>query len=209
MAKRLFDIFFASVGLILTSPLLVLLGALVKMHDGGPVLFRQQRVGRGGVFFWIYKFRTMVVNAEKLGLGITKGGDTRITPIGRFLRRTKLDELPQLWNVWRGDMSFVGPRPELPRYVELYTPGQREILKLKPGITDLATLEFRDEEELLRNAADTEKFYVEYCLPRKIELNLLYARRANLWRDAIIIGQTLFPQFYRKQAPVMAPQPTR
>jgi lipopolysaccharide/colanic/teichoic acid biosynthesis glycosyltransferase len=143
----------------------------------------------------------MIVDAEKKGLGITKSGDARITPVGRFLRKHKLDELPQLWNVFRGDMSFVGPRPEIPRYVELYSEEQKAILELKPGVTDLATLEFRNEEELLRNASDTEKFYVEYCLPRKIELNLIYAREASVWRDTLIILQTLFPQCYRSRTP--------
>lgn len=201
MVKRIYDLCLAAAGLIVLSPLFFVLGLLVKLGDGGPILFRQKRVGRHGRPFAIWKFRTMIVDAEKKGLGITKGGDTRITPVGRFLRKHKLDELPQLWNVFRGDMSFVGPRPEVPRYVDLYTSEQREILNLKPGVTDLATLEFRDEEELLRNAADTEKFYVEYCLPRKIELNLIYARQASVWRDTLIILQTLFPRYYHKQVP--------
>lgn len=196
-AKRLYDLLFASLGLLLLSPLLVVIAVAVKLSDGGPVCFKQQRVGRHGRQFWIWKFRTMVVNADKLGISITKGGDFRITPAGRILRRTKLDELPQLWNVLRGDMSFVGPRPEVPRYVEHYTPVQREILKLKPGITDLATLEFRNEEELLRTASDVEKFYIEHCIPRKIELNLLYARRASICQDTWIILQTLLPWIHK------------
>jgi lipopolysaccharide/colanic/teichoic acid biosynthesis glycosyltransferase len=136
----------------------------------------------------------MVVNAEQVGLSVTKEGDPRVTRIGRFMRKTKLDELPQLWNVLRGDMSFVGPRPEVPRYVEKYTTEQKRVLALKPGITDLATLEFRNEEELLRTAADTEKFYLEYCVPRKIELNLAYAKTANVREDIKIIIRTLLPQ---------------
>ena len=196
MAKRLYDILLSTVGLVLLCPVLLLLCILVKAGDGGPIFYRQRRVGRGGELFGIWKFRTMIVDADKKGLGITKGGDSRITPVGRFLRRFKLDELPQLWNVLHGEMSFVGPRPEVPRYVELYNPEQRAILNLKPGITDLATLEFRNEEELLRGAEDTERFYVEECMPRKIALNLEYASKANIWRDTLIILQTVFPFFY-------------
>jgi lipopolysaccharide/colanic/teichoic acid biosynthesis glycosyltransferase len=206
MAKRLFDIVLSFAGLLILSPLLLALALLVKLTDRGPVFYRQQRVGRGGALFWIWKYRSMVVNAEKLGLSVTSGDDPRITPVGRFLRRWKLDELPQLWNVLRGDMSFVGPRPEVPRYVALYTEAQREILRLKPGITDLATLAFRDEEDLLRAVKkDREKFYIEYCVPRKIELNLEYARRANLWRDIVIIVRTLLPGGARP--PGTAPPP--
>jgi lipopolysaccharide/colanic/teichoic acid biosynthesis glycosyltransferase len=193
LGKRCYDVLLSALGLVVLSPVFLLLAVLVKLSDGGPIFFRQQRVGRDGALFWIWKFRTMIVEAEKKGLGLTRGGDQRITPLGRILRRTKLDELPQLWNVFVGEMSFVGPRPEVPKYVALYTPPQREILRLKPGITDLATLEFRNEEELLRNTPDVEKFYIEHCIPRKIELNLLYARRADLWRDTLIILRTLWP----------------
>ena len=192
-AKRIYDLLFSALGLVLFSPVLLLIAILVKLSDGGPVFFRQQRVGQYGKLFWIWKFRTMIVDADKKGLNVTKDGDPRITPLGRVLRKTKLDELPQLWNVCRGEMSFVGPRPEVPRYVERYTPSQREILQLKPGITDLATLEFRNEEDLLRQATDVEAFYLEHCVPRKIELNLVHARRASLWQDTRVILQTLFP----------------
>jgi lipopolysaccharide/colanic/teichoic acid biosynthesis glycosyltransferase len=191
MSKRLFDLLFAGCGLVILSPALVVLAALVKLADGGPILFSQQRVGRGGRLFWILKFRSMVVNAERLGLSVTAAGDPRITRPGRFLRRTKLDELPQLWNVWRGEMSFVGPRPEVPGYVAKYTSEQKLVLRLKPGITDLATLEFRHEEELLLKAPNPGRFYLDYCIPRKIELNLAYAETANLWKDTRIILQTL------------------
>lgn len=190
--KRLFDLCFAALGLILLAPLALALAVLVKASDGGPVFYGQTRVGRFGRPFRIWKFRSMIVNAEKLGLSVTKDGDPRITRIGRFLRKTKLDELPQLWNVLRGDMSFVGPRPEVQRYVDLYTPEQRRVLQLKPGITDLATLEFRNEEDLLRQAEDTETFYIQQCVPQKIALNLAYAQGANLWEDLKIILRTLF-----------------
>jgi lipopolysaccharide/colanic/teichoic acid biosynthesis glycosyltransferase len=191
MRKRLFDIWFASCGLVILSPAFLALAILVKLADRGPILFRQQRVGEGGRLFWILKFRSMLIDAERLGLSVTKGGDPRITRIGRFMRKTKLDELPQLWNVLRGEMSFVGPRPEVPRYVASYSEWQKRVLALKPGITDLATLEFRDEEELLRKAPDTERFYLAYCVPRKIELNFVYAKRANLREDTKIILRTL------------------
>ena len=193
IAKRSYDIVFAALGLLILSPLLLLIALVVKLNDGGPVFFLQERAGRYGRLFWIWKFRTMVVGAEKRGPSVTKAGDQRVTAVGRILRKTKLDELPQLWNVLRGEMSFVGPRPEVPRYVARYTPEQRQVLNLTPGVTDLATLEFRHEEELLQDVPDTEKFYVEYCLPRKVELNLEYNRHANLWQDTRIILRSLFP----------------
>jgi lipopolysaccharide/colanic/teichoic acid biosynthesis glycosyltransferase len=192
-SKRLYDLAFSGIGLLVLSPVLALLALLVKFSDGGPVFYRQQRVGLGGRQFRIWKFRSMVVDADRLGIAVTRDGDPRITRVGRFLRKTKMDELPQLWNVFAGDMSLVGPRPEVPRYVERYTPEQRQILQLKPGITDLATLRFRNEEELLRAAEDTERFYIEHCIPRKIELNLEYARRAGIWADTLIILRTLLP----------------
>ncbi len=201
MPKRSFDLFFSIAGLIVLSPLFLVLAIWVKVADGGPVLFRQERVGWGGRRFCILKFRTMVVNAAAGGPGITRRGDARITPVGRILRKAKLDELPQLWNVMVGEMSFVGPRPELAEYVARYTAEQRRVLALKPGITDLASLEFRHEEQLLleesRNWKEdknaVERFYLEYCVPRKIELSLEYAQRASLLQDLGIILRTLFP----------------
>ncbi len=191
--KRVYDLVFSGIGLVILSPLFLLLAIVVKCSDGGPVFYRQPRVGQGGRLFRIWKYRSMVVDAERLGIAVTSEGDPRVTPLGRFLRRNKLDELPQLWNVWVGEMSLVGPRPEVPRYVARYTEAQQAILRLKPGITDLATLKFRNEEGLLRTAKDAEQFYLEHCLPRKIELNLEYARQANLWSDTIIILRTLLP----------------
>jgi lipopolysaccharide/colanic/teichoic acid biosynthesis glycosyltransferase len=191
--KRVYDLFFSFIGLLVLSPVLLVLAVLVKCSDGGPVFYLQERVGLGGRVFRIWKFRSMVVNADRLGIAVTRDGDPRITRVGRFLRKTKLDELPQLWNVFVGEMSLVGPRPEVPKYVAHYSAAQRRILDLKPGITDLATLRFRNEEELLRSAKDTESFYLEYCVPRKIELNLEYARRAGVWGDTMIILRTLWP----------------
>lgn len=193
LLKRVFDVSFALGGLLVFSPVILLTSLAVKLTDRGPVFFRQRRVGRGGVIFHILKFRTMVVNAEKAGPSVTQDRDPRITAVGRFLRKSKLDELPQLWNVLVGEMSFVGPRPEVPKYVERYTEEQRQILKEKPGITDLATLVFRDEESLLRHATNVEEFYVQHCVPRKFKLNLQYAKRANLLEDVLIIAETLCP----------------
>ena len=192
-AKRLFDMVCASVGLLVLLPVGLVIGLLVKLSDGGPIFYAQTRIGQFGKAFRIRKFRSMVLNAERVGVPVTKEEDPRITRLGRFLRKSKLDELPQLWNVLVGEMSFVGPRPEVPRYVERYTPDQREILKQKPGITDLATLRFRNEESLLRGAVDVEGFYLRYCLPKKIELNRQYAERAGFCQDLWIILQTLCP----------------
>jgi lipopolysaccharide/colanic/teichoic acid biosynthesis glycosyltransferase len=193
IAKRLFDVVFAAIGLMLFLPAALLIGLLIKLEDSGQVLYLQKRVGKGGKPFFIRKFRSMIVNADKLGALVTKQGDSRTTRIGRVLRRFKLDEVPQLWNVLVGDMSFVGPRPEVQKYVDHYTPEQREILKLKPGITDMATMLFRDEESLLAGCEDVEKFYLGHCVPKKIELNLQYARRASVLQDIWIIVQTMCP----------------
>jgi lipopolysaccharide/colanic/teichoic acid biosynthesis glycosyltransferase len=193
MAKRLFDLSLAGLGLLLAGPLLLLIAAAIRLSDSGPIFFRQYRVGRHGRHFCILKFRTMVPGAEHLGTSVTSRGDPRVTAVGRILRRTKLDELPQLWNVVKGDMSLVGPRPEVPRYVRYYTPEQRQVLELKPGVTDLATLLYRNEEEVLRNVDDVEAFYVREVLPRKIQLNLAYAAHANRWEDAKVILRTLLP----------------
>jgi lipopolysaccharide/colanic/teichoic acid biosynthesis glycosyltransferase len=191
--KRLFDAAFACLGIAILLPLGLLIGLSIKLADWGPVFYSQTRIGQFGRAFRIRKFRSMVVNAEALGLPVTQGEDQRITRVGRWLRKTKLDELPQLWNVLAGEMSFVGPRPEVPRYVEQYTTEQREILQHKPGITDMATMLFRNEEALLRGTADVEQFYIRYCLPKKIELNRQYAARAGVVQDIWIILQTLCP----------------
>lgn len=192
-SKRLFDVVCASLGLLVLAPLGLLVGLLIKLADRGPILFSQIRIGQFGKPFLIWKFRSMVVNAEQIGAPLTSEGDPRITRIGRLLRKTKVDELPQLWNVLVGNMSLVGPRPELPLYVNHYTPEQREILKYKPGIADRASLFFRNEEKLLRGAVDLEGFYLLYCLPKKIQLNRKYEERATLLQDLIIICQTLIP----------------
>ncbi len=188
--KRLFDMVAAAVGLVLLSPLLLLTAVLVKVTSPGPVLFHQERIGRGGAAFSLLKFRTMVKDAPKLGGQITVGDDPRVTGVGRWLRKTKLDELPQLFNVLRGDMSLVGPRPEVRRYVEMFADDYAEILRLRPGMTDLASIKYRDEAAILGQAADPEEEYVRRVLPEKIRLAREYVRRQSLLLDLIIICRT-------------------
>lgn len=191
MGKRLFDIACAATALALLAPLLLALALWVRLDSPGPVLFRQQRVGRDSRPFAILKFRTMQVNAEAAGLQITVGQDPRITRAGSWLRRSKLDELPQLLNVLRGDMSMVGPRPEVPRYVALYPTDVREtVLSVRPGITDLASLAFRDESTLLAQSPDPERTYVEEILPTKLRYACDYVRQRSLWLDLRIIART-------------------
>jgi lipopolysaccharide/colanic/teichoic acid biosynthesis glycosyltransferase len=192
-AKRLYDAIVAAFGLIALSPVFLVVAVLIKLSDRGSIFYRQKRVGLGGKPFLMCKFRTMKPRADEIGPWVTSDGDTRVTRLGRILRKTKVDELPQLWNVLKGEMSLVGPRPEIPRYVERYTPEQCAILKLKPGITDLASLHFRNEELLLKNAQNVEEFYIHHCIPKKIKFNLQYAAQANLARDTWIILQTLCP----------------
>ena len=192
MAKRLFDIVCAGIGLLLLSPLLLAVAAWVKLDSPGPVMFRQERVGRFGATFRIHKFRTMRVDAPRLGPQITIGDDARITRSGRWLRASKVDELPQLWDVLRGAMSLVGPRPEVPRYVALYPAELRElVLSVRPGITDPASLSFRNESELLARAEDPEREYVEVVMPMKLRLAADYVRNASLGGDIRLILATL------------------
>lgn len=191
MAKRVSDFLLAIIGLALSWPFFLLAWLAIKADDGGPVFFSQIRVGKNGAHFNIWKFRSMQITASGNGLSVTASGDSRITRAGRWLRRTKIDELPQLWNVLHGEMSFVGPRPEVPKYVALYTEAQRAVLILRPGITDVASIEFRDEENLLAANANPERYYIEYCMPRKIALNLAYAQHANLLRDLGVILRTV------------------
>lgn len=192
-AKRFYDVVFSFAGLVVLSPVFLLIAALIKIADGGDVFYRQVRVGLHGRPFRICKFRTMTSAADQAGPSVTKDGDARVTWVGRILRKAKLDELPQLWNVLKGEMSLVGPRPEVPHYVQHYTAEQRDILRFKPGITDLATLCFRDEEALLGNAENVEEFYIRQCIPRKLGLNREYSNRANLLSDTWIILRTICP----------------
>ena len=190
-AKRLFDLAGAGAGLLVASPLLLVIALLVRAEDGGPALFRQERVGYRGRSFRMWKFRTMVPDAESRGPALTVGLDPRVTRIGAWLRRLKLDELPQLLNVFAGDMSFVGPRPEVARYVASYAPDQRGVLELMPGVTDEASLRYMHEGALLAAASEPERVYIEEIVPDKIRINLAYAARATVWTDLVVILSTM------------------
>lgn len=189
--KRVFDLIVSLIGLVVLSPLLVVIALLVKADSKGPVFFRQTRVGQGGKEFQIWKFRTMIIDAEEKGLQITVGADSRITGVGHFLREYKLDELPQLINILVGEMSFVGPRPEVPRYVATYDERQRCILKVRPGITDLASIEYRDENDILAQSDCPERTYVEKIMPKKIELNMQYIENLSVAYDVRLIFRTI------------------
>ena len=191
IAKRAMDIAISAAALCVLWPVFLLIALAIVIDDPGPVFYRQVRVGRGGKPFRIFKFRTMVVDADKKGLSITVGRDSRITRVGALLRKTKLDELAQLLNVLCGQMSFVGPRPEVPRYVELYTPYQRQVLLVRPGITDYASIAYRNENDLLAGADDPERMYIETIMPDKIELNMKYLREISPLADLRLILKTV------------------
>lgn len=191
MIKRLVDIVGASIGLLLFSPLFLILAGLIKLDSSGPVLFRQERIGRKFIPFLIYKFRTMAAGRANEGLCITSRNDSRITRVGRWLRATKLDELPQLLNVLIGDMSLVGPRPEVRQYVELFRSEYEQLLSIRPGMTDLASLKYRDEGDFLALVEDPEAEYVTRILPDKIDLGKMYLRQASLLFDLSLILKTL------------------
>ena len=192
MAKRLFDLLGAGLGLLLLSPLMLAVAVAIRLDSRGPVFFRQQRVGRYGVPFRIHKFRSMVADAPQRGPALTVGADQRITRIGHWLRRTRLDELPQLIDVLAGHMSLVGPRPEVPQYVAHYPVALRELaLSVRPGITDPSSLLYLDESELLARAADPEREYIEVILPRKLQCAADYAARSNLVSDVGVLWRTL------------------
>lgn len=189
--KRCFDLFFSILGVIILLPFIIIIGILIKLTSDGPILFKQIRVTKDGKLFNIYKFRTMKNNSEG-NKQITVGNDSRITSIGRMLRKTKLDELPQLFNVIKGEMSLVGPRPEVPKYVELYTEEQKNILKVRAGITDYASIYFSNESELLGKAKDPDKYYIEKIMPYKIKLNQKYIENMGITTDIKIIFLTIF-----------------
>ncbi|MFO1218992.1 MAG: sugar transferase [Burkholderiaceae bacterium] len=192
MPKRVFDVIVAAAVLALLGPLIALAALWVKLDSPGPALFRQERVGRGGRLFRIHKLRTMHANAVAIGPGLTAQHDARVTRAGRWLRRHRVDELPQLIDVLLGHMSLVGPRPELPKYVALYPPALRDqVLAVRPGITDPASLEFLDEAAAMVGAADPEQVYVQQILPLKLQRQCEYARRATLASDVMVLGRTL------------------
>jgi lipopolysaccharide/colanic/teichoic acid biosynthesis glycosyltransferase len=191
MLKRTFDFLSSLIGLILISPILVTISILIKKEDRGPVFYRGARVGRFGKLFRIFKFRTMVVNAEKMGGPSTADDDPRITKMGRFIRKFKLDELPQLINVLKGEMSIVGPRPEVQMYVDMFSEGEKVILTVRPGITDWASIWNPDEGAILAGSPDPEKTYMEKIRPEKIRLQLKYVKERSLVVDMKIILKTL------------------
>ncbi len=190
--KRFFDIVVSVVGVVVLSPLFAMAAVLVKLTSRGPVLFRQQRIGRGFRPFFIMKFRSMVWDAPRRGGPITSGDDPRITRVGRILRMTKIDELPQLINVLKGDMSLVGPRPEVGKYVEMFRPDYEEILEVRPGITDLASIVYRDEATLLGAVTDPEDEYVRRILPEKVRLAKEYLRRSSFFFDLTLMLKTVW-----------------
>lgn len=198
MSKRLFDLTLAGLGALLLAPLLLLIALAVKLDSRGPVFYRQVRVGRFGQTFRIHKFRTMTHNPTDRGPLITVGADTRITRVGAVLRRTKLDELAQLFDVLEGTMSLVGPRPEVPRYVALYPTEVRDkVLSVRPGITDIASIEYRDESTLLAQARDPERAYTEVILPAKLRFALSYVETQSLGLDIRLILRTLGALIHR------------
>lgn len=192
IAKRIFDLVFVIPGLLILSPVFVLAALWISIDSKGPVFFRQERVGRNGKIFRIFKFRTMVVNAESLGAKITLGNDSRITRSGAFLRRYKLDELPQLFNVFKGEMSLVGPRPEVPEYVAYWPDEMRElVLSVPPGITDFASIEFRNENDLLEGASDPVEKYIQEIIPIKLDYYEHYVNSRSILLDFWLILRTI------------------
>jgi len=188
--KRLLDIIVSLISIILLLPIFVVIAILIKLDTKGPIFYIQQRVGRDFKKFGLYKFRTMVANADKIGPLVTKDRDPRITRVGYYLRKWKLDELPQFFNVLKGDMSLVGPRPEVERYIDLFRDEYKVILSIKPGITDYATIHFRDEEDIIAQFEDVEKGYTEIVLPKKIELYKKYIEEISLMTDIKILFLT-------------------
>lgn len=188
--KRAFDVFASGLGLLLLSPLFLIISVWIKLDSRGPVFFRQDRVGRFNKDFRIFKFRSMRVGSDKGSLITVGGRDPRITRSGFFLRRSKLDELPQLINVLLGDMSLVGPRPEVRKYVNYYTPEQMHVLDVRPGMTDPASIRYRNENELLGKEMDPERYYLEVVMPDKLALNLEYVRNHSFWGDIALIFKT-------------------
>lgn len=192
MLKRLFDIVASGCGLVILSPLFIILAIWIKLDSKGPVFYRQVRVGRGNRDFQLYKFRSMRVGADKQGLITVGGRDPRITRSGFFIRKYKLDEFPQLINVFIGDMSLVGPRPEVRKYVDMYTPEQLRVLSVRPGITDLASIRYRNENELLEQAENPDEYYEQVIMQDKLRINLEYVENHSFWNDIKLIFMTFW-----------------
>ena len=190
--KRFFDVIFSFLGMVLLLPVFIMIAILIKVYSKGSVFYIQKRVGKGNRDFHLYKFRTMIVNVSEQGFITVGARDDRITRIGYYLRKYKLDELPQLLNVFKGDMSLVGPRPEVRQYVDLYTPEQKEVLSVKPGITDYASIEYSNESELLGKAENPQETYITQIMPSKLKLNLKYIKEQSILTDIKIILRTIY-----------------
>ena len=188
--KRLCDILLSGVGLIMLSPLLIVVAIWIKLDSAGPVFYRQVRVGRHNKDFRIYKFRSMYIDSDKRGLITIGGHDPRVTRAGYYIRKAKIDELPQLINVFLGDMSFVGPRPEVRKYVDMYTAEQLHVLDIRPGITDAASIKYRNENEILEKQADPEQYYIDVVMQDKLRINLDYVAHHSLLGDLKLIFNT-------------------
>jgi len=199
IGKNIFDFVFGVIGFIILLPFLMIIGILIRIMSPGSVMFEQERIGKDGKPFKILKFRTMVENAEELGPQITIGKDMRVTKIGEFLRKYKIDEFPQIINIINGEMSFVGPRPEVKKYVDLYTPEQRKVLSIKPGVTDLASIKFKNENEILAQSQNPERTYTEVIMPEKLRINLDYVENASLLYDVKLIFNTIKSVFFEKR----------
>ncbi|MBV6478578.1 MAG: UDP-glucose:undecaprenyl-phosphate glucose-1-phosphate transferase [Ignavibacteria bacterium] len=195
MLKRTFDIIFSAAGLIILSPLFLLISLIIKIDSRGPIFYRQIRVGKDSEDFLLYKFRSMRLNSDKDGLLTVGGKDPRITKSGYYIRKYKLDELPQLINVLKGEMSFVGPRPEVRKYVDLYNENQKQVLKIKPGITDNASIIYRNENDLLKESSDPESLYINEIMPDKLKINLEYIDKNSFASDLKIIFKTIKSMF--------------
>ena len=190
--KRLFDITASFFGIIILSPLLIFIGLWVGLSSKGGVFYKQIRVGKNNKDFKLYKFRSMRVNSDKQGLLTVGSKDSRITKAGYFIRKYKIDELPQLFNVLKGDMSFVGPRPEVRRYVDLYSKEQMKVLSVRPGITDPASIKYRNENDILSSASNPEEYYIQHIMPDKLQINIDYINTQTFIKDSKIIFQTIF-----------------
>lgn len=190
--KRLFDIILSFIGLLLLAPIMLIVAVIIKLTSRGPVFYSQKRVGLDEKIFLVHKFRSMVDKADTLGTSVTTAKDSRITPIGALLRKTKLDELPQLFNVLAGEMSFIGPRPEVPEITARYTPEMKKIFCVRPGITSVATLHFRQEEVILAKVSNPDQFYEEVVVPLKVSLAMQHVTRNSFWFDFKILVQTVW-----------------
>mgnify|MGYP000502831114 CR=1 FL=1 len=190
--KRIFDLFFSFLGILFLLPIYIIIAILIKIDSNGDILYKQERIGKNGIPFYVLKYRTMIPNAFSKGALTVGSRDPRVTNIGFYLRKYKLDELPQLFNVFLGEMSFVGPRPEVREYTDLYDQNQKKVLSVKPGITDYASIKYRNENDLLANSNDPEKLYIEEIMPNKLELNLQYINNNNVFKDIEIIFSTFY-----------------